>query len=393
MRILQSVSFFSPQRGGGVIATVYDLSRALARRGHEVTIFTSDFELDQAYVDSLEGVRVRTFPYRMTLGGRPLFLSGVCNELAESDGFDVIHMHECRSFLNLVLSRYAHQHDIAYIVDGHGAAARTSLTKIKRIADLVYGRRLLKGADWLIAETDIARGEYRKYGVADDNIAVIYPPFPFDESTPLPSPGRFRDAFGITEKHIIAYMGRIARIKGLDFLVRSFEELTHHRDDVILTIIGADDGYQEILQRTIGQSGIGDRVRFTGFLSGDDKMAALVDSTVLVQPSIYEQGFPKPCIEAILCGTPTILSSGTGAAAIADRIGAAYSVQYDQVGDLVRAIDFIIDNPEVVAAKVARDREAVLSNLSMEAGVTEYERLYESCLRKRRERTASALSI
>ena len=52
MKILHIFDFFSPH-GGGTVDLLYKLSRALAQREHEVAIYTSDFKLDQEYIDSL----------------------------------------------------------------------------------------------------------------------------------------------------------------------------------------------------------------------------------------------------------------------------------------------------------------------------------------------------
>ncbi|MCK4698087.1 MAG: glycosyltransferase, partial [Dehalococcoidia bacterium] len=60
MRILHVFDFFSPH-GGGTVDVLYKLSKALAQRGHEVTIYTSDYKLDQEYVTSLPEVNVRPF--------------------------------------------------------------------------------------------------------------------------------------------------------------------------------------------------------------------------------------------------------------------------------------------------------------------------------------------
>ena len=61
MKILQLYEFFSLIRGGGSVDTLYRLSKTLAQRGHEVTIYTSDFELDRELVDSIKEVKVHPF--------------------------------------------------------------------------------------------------------------------------------------------------------------------------------------------------------------------------------------------------------------------------------------------------------------------------------------------
>jgi len=69
MKILQVFSFFSLPHGGGTVDLVYKLSQALMHRGHEVTIYASNFELDQAYVDSLQGIEVHPFRSFVDLPG------------------------------------------------------------------------------------------------------------------------------------------------------------------------------------------------------------------------------------------------------------------------------------------------------------------------------------
>src|SRR4030042_4478797 len=126
-------------------------------------------------------------------------------------------------------------------------------------------------------------------------------------------------------------LGRIYHIKGLDFLVETFHELAQARQDVVLAICGNDDGYQSRLQKLVTKLGLSNRVIFTGFLAGQDKLAALVDADVVVQPSRYEYAAWAP-IEAVLCGTPIIVSRDSGAGEDVSRIDAGYLVDYGNKG-------------------------------------------------------------
>ena len=58
MNILQVFDFLSLPHGGGTVDVVYKLSQSLSRRGHNVTICTGDYELEQDYVDALDNVDV-----------------------------------------------------------------------------------------------------------------------------------------------------------------------------------------------------------------------------------------------------------------------------------------------------------------------------------------------
>lgn len=60
MKILQLFDFFSPH-GGGTVDLLYKLSQTLAQRGHEIVIYTSDFKINQEYIDSL--IEVKVYPF------------------------------------------------------------------------------------------------------------------------------------------------------------------------------------------------------------------------------------------------------------------------------------------------------------------------------------------
>ena len=60
MKILQVTNFFSLVHGGSA-EVPYQLSKELAKREHQVTIYTSDFKLSQDYVNSIPEITVHSF--------------------------------------------------------------------------------------------------------------------------------------------------------------------------------------------------------------------------------------------------------------------------------------------------------------------------------------------
>jgi glycosyltransferase involved in cell wall biosynthesis len=334
MRILQVFNFFSLPHGGGTVAVMYQLSRALTQRGHEVTIYTSDFELDQDYINSLQGVTVYPFHCWSSLAGFYLMPGMIRETKRKLKDFDIIHLHCHRSSQNIVIYHYAKKYSIPYVLDAHGSTPRVGKRILKCLFDVAFGYKILKNASRVIAETEVGVNEYKELGVNQDKIVLITPPFPIEDFSQLPPSGIFRCRYNIKEKHIILFLGRINRIKGVDFLVESFYELTKDRDDVILVIVGPDDGYKPTLEKLIDKLNLSDKVLFTGFLSGDDKLSALVDANVLVQTSRYEQGTGVP-FEAVLCNTPIIVSKNTGSSENVSRIDAGYLVEF---GNKMRVI-------------------------------------------------------
>ena len=382
MRILQIFNFFSLPHGGGTVAVIYQLSRALTQRGHEVTIYTSDFELDQDYINSLLGIRVHPFHCWLNLLGLYIIPDMVKEAKRKLKDFDIIHLHCHRSFQNIMIHHYAKKYGIPYVLDAHGSTPRAGKRRLKWLFDVTFGYKILRDASRVIAETEVGVKEYNELGVKQDKICLITPPFTTEVFSHLPPPGIFRHKHNIKEKHIILFLGRIHWIKGIDFLVESFYELIQDRNDVILVVVGPDDGYKSTLEKLIDKLNLIDKVLFTGFLSGDDMLSALVDADLLVQTSRYEQGAWAP-FEAILCNTPIIVSSNSGAGEDVRKIDAGYLVEWGNKKELKDAMQNILFAPAEAMNKTQKAKEYIVSNLSMEKNVEKYEKVYIDCIKEK----------
>ena len=379
MKILHVYLFFSLKHAGGTVDLIYKLARAQTRSGHEVTIYTGDYKFDKEYADSLEGVKV--VPFRSWLNfGFYLMPDMVKKVKRKLQGFDIIHLHCYRSFQNMVIHHYAQKYGIPYVVDAHGSVPRYSRKRrIKQLFDFTFGYRILRDASRCIGETEVGVNEYKEYDVNPDKIVLLPPPYSTEEFSQLPPHGQFRHQFNIKEKHIVLFVGRINRIKGVDFLVESFYDLTQCRNDVILVMVGSDDGYKSTLEDLINKLNLSNKVLFTGFVSEEEKLSALVDANVFVQVSRHEQGAWAP-IEAVLCNTPIIVSRDTGAGEDVKKIDAGYLVEFGNKKELCDIIRKILDDPAEAATKTQKAKDYIETHLSMAKRVVEYEELYAKCI-------------
>jgi len=175
------------------------------------------------------------------------------------------------------------------------------------------------------------------------------------------------------------FLGRIHWIKGPDFLVESFDELAKWRNDVTLVIVGNDDGYKSTLEKLIDKLNLSDKVLFTGFLGGAEKISALVDADVIVQTSRYEQGAWAP-FEAVLCGTPIIVTKHTGAGEDVKRLDAGYLVEFSNKKELAELILRILKDPVEAIAKAGQAAEYIRENMSITKRIEDYEKLYIECM-------------
>lgn len=392
MKILQMIPAFYPALAyGGTVKVAYDLSKELARRGHEVTVYTSDsldkYSRQKDRFVEMNGIQVYYFRnLSNTLAWhRLVFTPGMLLQLGkEAKNFDIVHLHGFRNFPNIVAHHYAMKFHIPYVFQAHGDLLPLfAKRKLKRVYDVLFGHKILRDAAKVIPMTKLEIDEYKNMGTDEDKITLIPPPYEVNSFAHLPAFGQFRERFGIKEKHIILSLARIHKIKGIDFLVESFYELAQERDDVALVIAGPDDGHQSALESLIQKLDLSTRVLFTGLLGGQDKLSALVDATMLVQTSIFERAPGSP-FEAILCNTPIIVTRDTGCGEIVAELDAGYLVRYGNANELRDLMQRILDDPAEARDKAQKGKQYILENLSWQIIIKEYERLYQSVIERRR---------
>lgn len=126
------------------------------------------------------------------------------------------------------------------------------------------------------------------------------------------------------EDPTLVFVGRLRRYKGLDWVLRTLPRVRERVPDLKLDVIG-DGPWQDVLVRQAAALGLGDVVRFHGFLPAAEKVRRLRAAWALVQPSPKE-GWGLTVIEAGACGTAVVA---------ADSPGLRDSVRRDETGLLV----------------------------------------------------------
>lgn len=388
MKILQVANSFKyAWSSGGVARVAYDISLALTKRGHKVTVFTTDKGLEESSClktndpISLDGMQVyyfRNLSRRLARKGfaMPFYsLYAARRRLAE---FDVIHIHELTRMINVVIYYYAKKYDIPYVFQAHGSIPR-SKSRPKQILswifDILFGYKLLKGASKVIALTQTEAQQYRSVGVPKEKIETVPNGIDLSKYTDLPTKGCFKKKLGIDEgKKVILYLGRINRIKGIDFLVRAYAHLIRNLNlDSKLLIIGPDDGCLAEIQTLIKTLKMQDDALVLGPLYGEDKLEAYVDANVYVLASRYET-FPMTVLEAMACGTPIILSEKCGLSEVVrNRTGLVVN---PSSADIEKALRRVLTD-EKLQQTYRENCKRTIEQFDLSRTVSKLERIYQ----------------
>ena len=378
MKILQVVQFFSAKHGGSAMVP-YEMSKHLHDAGHDVTVLTTDFQMENYFIDSLDGVEIIPFHCQMNIGSF-LVSSSMKKYLKQNiNKFDIIHMHNFRTYQNIIVHRFAKKHRIPYVLQAHGSVLPFfTKQRIKRLYDFVWGHRILKSASKVIALTKTEAEQYKKMGVDETKIEIVPNGIDLSEYENLPDKGIFRQKYGIkSNEKIVLYLGRIHKIKGVNLLVEAFSDLANKIEGVKLVIAGPDDGFLSTLKTQIKDLKISDRIIFTGSLYEKDKLEAYVDADVYVLPSFYEI-FGITVLEACACGTPVIVTDRCGISDIVDG-NVGYSVEYN-INQLREAILKILYNKQLKVKFQENAKILVREQYNFEKIVSRLEKIYGSCI-------------
>jgi len=389
VKILQlNPAFYPAFAYGGTVNVSYNLAKSLAKRGHDVTVFTSD-TIDERtrqkdlYVEH-EGVKIHYFRNVSNLLAwhRYLLYPGLIRALRDHiQEFDIVHLHGTRNFQNIVAAHYANKYGVPYVVQPHGSLPRIVAKQgLKKLYDAIWGNKILEHASRVIAVSGNEVEQFRQAGIPDEKITVIPNGVNYVSPTDLPPARQFREQYSIHEKHIILYVGRIHKIKGIDFLIRAFNSFiqTWTGDDVTLIIVGPDDGYRSTLEGLVEQLGLSDKVRFIGFMS--PLAAAYQDADILVYPSTYEI-FGLVPFEALLCGTPVIVTDDCGCGELIKEAECGHLVHYGDVPGLAETLKSALEHPDINKRMVEAGRRYIEEHLTWESVVKQVEEMYESCVR------------
>lgn len=390
MKILQVIPYYAWAYGGPV-RVVYELSRCLARKGHEVSIYTTDVgktgrltEDEKIAMDKAIDVKYFDCTSNWVAERGKLHLSSQMKKALKKNvqDFDLVHIHEPRGIPGIYAGHYANKFDIPYIIQAHGAsplalAGQNTFFKLCKIGfDNLFGQKFVMGASYIIALTETEALQHEQLHIPKNKISIIPNGINISEYTEQPKSGTFKLLHGIPEgQKLLLFLGRIHKIKGIELLIEAFTEILTVRNDVTLVIVGPDDGDLKSVLNLIQERGIADKAIYIGPIFGTEKISAYVDADIYILPSVYET-FPVTVLEAMACGTPTLVTDRCGIAKIVEQFG--HVVKYDKE-ELSAMILDILANYDDAKRKAQLGRIEIINEYGWDKISELYIKLYESC--------------
>jgi glycosyltransferase involved in cell wall biosynthesis len=180
---------------------------------------------------------------------------------------------------------------------------------------------------------------------------------------------------------LLAFLGRIHPIKGLDVLLRALVQVKTDVPQVILAIAGADeDGHRNHLQKLAQHLGVQDQVQWLGIVGEEDKRRLLVDADLFILPS-FSENFGLAAVEAMAAGCPVILGRGVNIGVQIEAYGAGRMVPTEPKS-LATAIVEGLREPDARRAMGRAGQRLVAKSYDGEVVARQMLKGYEECLQR-----------
>jgi len=170
-----------------------------------------------------------------------------------------------------------------------------------------------------------------RFGIAADRITVCYPGRPDWPQRPEPSaPGP------------ILFVGTAEPRKNLARLLEAYARLLQRQAQVPDLVIAGAIPSSDVLFSASSQVGpVGQRVRFTGYVTDEARQQLYREASLLVLPSLAE-GFGITALEAMTTGVPVVASNR---GALPEVVGdAGILVDPENVSDLSNALERVLSD-------------------------------------------------
>jgi mannosylfructose-phosphate synthase len=319
---------------GGQVVYVLELAKRFSRLGRRVDLVTRRFE-NQPEIDEVnENFRI----WRIPFGGRKFirkedmhdylgdfvtnFLSAVRNRGVQ---YDVVHSHywdaggvgqKIAEELGIPHVHTPHslgwwkKHNMGSEMDEQDMEKQYRFEERIREEFLVY-----QTCDHVIATTEPQTEILQEqYNVLERHITVIPPGMDENRFSPV----RQQERAGLRQRydlqaHDVLTVGRMAANKGYDLLIQSMPTLIELvPDSRLIAAVGSEDSRRDEegiaeLKTVAEQAGVADKVVWVQYIPDEDLANYYRASSVFALSSRYEP-FGMAAVEAMACGTPTVVT-------------------------------------------------------------------------------------
>ncbi|OKO93179.1 Glycosyl transferase, group 1 [Geobacillus proteiniphilus] len=365
----------APAVRGGAIQMMIDGIAPLIARRHELTIFSiADPLLPPEETDG--DIRYIRFP-------KPTYETDVARALAAYK-FDVVHVFN-RPIPLLDYRTSAPQS--AFVLSLHN----DMFSPLKITAE--QAKRALDACTLLTAVSEyIKRTVTNRYPIDPQKVKVVYSGVDLAQYIPVwTEEGKRirqaeRQAYGLTDKKVVLFLGRLSKTKGPHLLIQCLPSLLVRHPEAALVIVGGkwfgDTGRSEYIDWLHELAApMADRVLFTNYVPHSHIPKLLLMADVFVCSSQWHEPLARVHYEAMAAGIPVVTTNRGGNAEIVRHGETGFVIDdYQNPHAFFEAIDYMLVNKHEAETMAKKARTLVEQQFQFHHVAKRFETVYiEAC--------------
>ena len=387
---------FKPK--GTVSVRAFFIARALAKRGHKVSILMPPYDNpeDSGRTWEQDGVRLENMPLRRNDAWHQLVVPACMAHRAIQLDADVIHIFKpiaYSGFAGLYLHWFSRRPLVLDTDDWEGTGGWNDVNPYpvlwKRVFDW-QERWLPRHAD---AVTVVSRTlQTQVWGFGVDPAHVVYLPNGPDahwrhlDEVSEESKAELRAKLGVGKAPVALYLGTVPHGSDLDLALQALAHIGEELPEARLVIGGVGDGLPA-LEAQAQALGVANRVVLSGWVEHDQVPIYLAAADVMVNP------YRDTLINRAKCAGKVIAAMAMGKAVITSRMGENLAYVEDgrsglltepgDADDLARALRAVLTDRGWAAELGHNARERIWERFDWDARVSQVERAYQMALARR----------
>ena len=319
MKILFSLTYYYPHISG---LTIYArrLAEALAARGHQVTVLTSQHDPALPLEDEHQGVRIVRVPVTFWIGKGPVMASYIliAPSLLRQHDIAILNLPNTpmESASHAILGRLIFRRPLVAVYQCDlqlpPSALNRLIEKILFLVNITVGlsfTRIVSISEDYANHSRFLRLFKRKREIIPAAVLMLTPG--------AEAVKNFRQRFAPGGERLIGFPARFAAEKGVEYMLRALERIHEQvpQAKLLFTIhpqsVVGEARYWKRMQPLIAR--VSDHCEFLGTLSERELAAFYGACDVTVLPSTNStEGFGLVQLESMLCGTPVVATDLPG---------------------------------------------------------------------------------
>lgn len=214
------------------------------------------------------------------------------------------------------------------------------------------------------------------YGVRNSKSKVIYNGLPLEKYIFSASPQSIKQKYNITTALSVVMVGSFSKYKDFNLFIDTAKYFQGIRPDISFIAVGEGENFEPISRRLINEKI--SNVILTGRIRRVEELVSVCDIGILLSPK--GEGVSNAIVEYMAMGKPVIASNKGGTPEIIENGINGILLEEDNVVNLSRAIETLIDDPERRETIGNINRHIAFSNFLIQKMTEKFSDLYNSTL-------------